>query len=282
MEAQIAPEPPTSRQGILDSSLADSRFSLTRHAPNMQLAPYVDWYWIIRWNLPDGDFHRQDVLAHPCVNAVLGPDKSGVFGPVRTRSARELTGSGQVIGAKFKPAGFVALTQNASRGLVGRCLTWDEAFAVDERALESLVLKLTDESEMVRRIETVLEQCQPDLDADSEIVNAAVALVAAHPEITRVADLSGSLGIEMRQLERLFRRYVGLTPKWVIRQHRLFEAATRLEQGTSTSWATLALELGYFDQAHFSKDFCAVVGESPVAYAKRCSKRELRPTSLAR
>jgi methylphosphotriester-DNA--protein-cysteine methyltransferase len=124
---------------------------------------------------------------------------------------------------------------------------------------------------MVRRVGALLERCQPEADERAEVVNTAVEFVAQHPEVTRVTELGSALGVHPRQLERLFQRYTGLTPKWVIRQHRLFEAAARLERGDDVSWAMLSLNLGYFDQAHFSKDFRAVVGESPTAYAERCA-----------
>ena len=69
-----------------------------------------------------------------------------------------------------------------------------------------------------------------------------------------------------RSLERLFRRYVGLSPKWVLRCYRLQQAANRLTSGEAFDLAELAQELGYFDQAHFSKDFKQVTGHPPGHY----------------
>jgi methylphosphotriester-DNA--protein-cysteine methyltransferase len=63
---------------------------------------------------------------------------------------------------------------------------------------------------------------------------------------------------------------VHVTPKWVLRRVRLHEAAERMADGGG-DWAALALDLGYFDQAHFSNDFKAVVGRSPAEYAALCA-----------
>jgi AraC-like DNA-binding protein len=52
----------------------------------------------------------------------------------------------------------------------------------------------------------------------------------------------------------------------VIKRYRLHEAAARL--GGAVDMAALALELGYFDQAHFIRDFKAVVGQPPGRYAR--------------
>ena len=74
-----------------------------------------------------------------------------------------------------------------------------------------------------------------------------------------------------RSLQRLFREYVGVTPKWVLQRVRLHEAAERMADGDSDCAAALALDLGYFDQAHFIKDFKAIVGRSPSEYAAMCA-----------
>ena len=91
-----------------------------------------------------------------------------------------------------------------------------------------------------------------------------------HPEITRVEHLCTHAGYSKRTLQRLFREYVGVTPKWVLDRIRLHEAAERMADGDA-DWASMALDLGYFDQAHFIKAFKAVVGRSPADYALTAS-----------
>jgi AraC-like DNA-binding protein len=68
-------------------------------------------------------------------------------------------------------------------------------------------------------------------------------------------------------MQRLFQRYVGVSPKWVIRRYRMHDAAERIAQGKEVDWISMANELGYFDQAHFIKDFRAQMGRSPTEYA---------------
>ena len=51
---------------------------------------------------------------------------------------------------------------------------------------------------------------------------------------------------------------------------RLHEAAERMADGAG-DWAALALDLGYFDQAHFINDFRRVVGRSPAEYAAQAA-----------
>jgi AraC-like DNA-binding protein len=99
----------------------------------------------------------------------------------------------------------------------------------------------------------------------TEIVELHAAMLA-DPSITRVEHLCAHAGCSKRTLQRVFREYVGVPPKWVLERIRLHEAAERMAEGEG-DWAGMALDLGYFDQAHFIKAFKAVVGRSPAEYA---------------
>ena len=55
----------------------------------------------------------------------------------------------------------------------------------------------------------------------------------------------------------------------MLQRARLHDAVTRIDLGSAGDLASLAVELGWFDQAHFTRDFTALVGESPAAYAAR-------------
>ncbi|WP_207532661.1 AraC family transcriptional regulator [Desertivirga arenae] len=85
----------------------------------------------------------------------------------------------------------------------------------------------------------------------------------------RLADLEQQLGITGRQLERIFRAKVGLSPKEIGRFIRLNTAFSRLNKDPDLSLSKLAYELGYFDPAHFSKDFTSLTGLSPSRLKKK-------------
>jgi len=97
-------------------------------------------------------------------------------------------------------------------------------------------------------------------------VGALYAAILADPDLRRVDQLCSLAGYSKRTLQRLFREYVGVSPKWVLQRIRLHEAADRMADGEQ-DWPRLALELGYFDQAHFIKAFKASIGRSPAEYA---------------
>ena len=93
-------------------------------------------------------------------------------------------------------------------------------------------------------------------------------MLVADPAITSVDALATRTDTSVRQLQRLFREHVGVTPKRVIRTARLQEVAVRIERGTATNLSRLAADLGYTDQAHLARDWKAITGRSPSDFAR--------------
>jgi len=82
-----------------------------------------------------------------------------------------------------------------------------------------------------------------------------------------VADVSGQIGFSARHFIQVFADEVGMTPKLFCRVQRFQETVRRIGMGQRVDWAGMALDCGYFDQAHFIHDFRAFSGLSPSAYA---------------
>ena len=128
-----------------------------------------------------------------------------------------------------------------------------------ENAMDSAVLSLLENTLRSEHPQTGSTQWQVCENADR---------IAADPALLSVEDAAEGFSRSPRSLQRLFRTYVGVSPKWVIQRYRLHEAAEQLKNGGNIGQAALALSLGYTDQAHFVRDFKATVGTSPAAYAR--------------
>lgn len=102
-------------------------------------------------------------------------------------------------------------------------------------------------------------------DKNAVLAGEVVSLVEQDPLITSVRDLCTVLGLQERTLERFCARFLGVSPRWVIRQRRLQEAGVRIRAGASL--ADLSAQLGYTDQPHFSRDFRAATGWTPGEFA---------------
>jgi AraC-like DNA-binding protein len=82
-----------------------------------------------------------------------------------------------------------------------------------------------------------------------------------------VDDVGRATGLTPRQLQRLYLRHTGTTPKFAARVYRL-ERALKLLTRTSRPLAQVALEAGFFDQAHMHRDVRALAGVTPLAYRR--------------
>ncbi len=93
-------------RGVLRPGLAADSFGLARIAPSGPLAPFVDYYWIVRWDLRGQPPHEQTILPHPNVNLVFEASGAGIFGVDRTLFTRRLSGLGKALGVRFRAGCF--------------------------------------------------------------------------------------------------------------------------------------------------------------------------------
>lgn len=261
----------TSQGGILHPQAAREHFTLSRHAPAGDLERLVERHWIVRWDLRGRASHTQETLPHPCVNLAITAWGSAIHGCETRRSGVQLEGQGRVFGTKFRPGAFFPLLGQPVSQLTDRSVPLGELFGAEADALTAAVLAADDDASQIALVEAFLRRRLPARDPGVERVIEIVQLALDRPEITRVEDLSELAQVPPRTLQRIFRRYVGVGPKWVIRCFRLHEAASRLAHSRDLDGASLAAELGYFDQAHFIRDFKQVIGHAPSEYAARCA-----------
>jgi AraC-like DNA-binding protein len=75
-------------------------------------------------------------------------------------------------------------------------------------------------------------------------------------------------GLSHTRFIQLFRENVGLTPKLFCRVRRFHGLLDRMGKGMPVNWAELAVDCGYFDQAHLIHDFRAFAGITPLEYSR--------------
>jgi AraC-like DNA-binding protein len=254
-------------RGVLRPDVAVTKFRLARYDPSAALAPFVDFHWIVRWDLRGQPPHEQKILPHPNVNLAFEQAGAAVFGVGRKLFARRIAGYGQALGVRFSPGGFRPFWTAPVSRLTDRTIPAAEVFGPAVGAAWEAVMSASDDAAMVACAEELLTAVLPDRDPVAESVAAVVAQISADPALSRVDQLAGVTGLPVRRLQRLFAEYVGVGPKWVMRRARLHEAAQRADQGVEVAWAELATDLGYADQAHLTREFTAMIGMPPARYA---------------
>jgi AraC-like DNA-binding protein len=252
-----------STRGILRPHEGRRHFTLTREAPSSDLSPWVERHWMVEWDLAEP--YTQELLNHPTINLAVEATSAGIFGIRKARDRRTIDGRGRVVGVKFRPGGFQPYFGGSVHTLTNRVLPLGAVFGPAGDELAAAVRAEADHPFAV--MEAFLRERRPPPDPQLDTVAAIVRTMLDDPAVVRVDELAERHAMSPRTLQRLFRRYVGVSPKWVLQRYRLHEAAERIAEGRDGDWAATALELGYFDQAHFIRDFKALIGASPAQYA---------------
>lgn len=250
--------------------MVESRGHLNPGAPEVSLTRFpiglddlVRWVWVARWDVPEGRTVAQRVLQYPAFNLVTDPVGATLHGPSTVVDVRELAGRSWVVGVLLRPAATPLLTTTAPAGLRAGAEPFPGA-PVPAVAAAAGAGTAT-EAALTAVLREWLGPFAGRVTDGGRLVNRACALAEDRADIVRVDDLAGALGVAPRTLERLVRGHVGLTPLWLIECRRLQHAATVLRRDPDTDLADLAAELGYADQAHLTRRYRVVVGETPGA-----------------
>ena len=99
--------------------------------------------------------------------------------------------------------------------------------------------------------------------ANARAATEALRRIAARGGRVRIGELAAELGVTDRRLQQLFREHIGLTPKAACRLARFRELLVRRRREPTRAWVELALESGFYDQAHLANEVRALTGVTP-------------------
>ena len=250
-------------------SRQDRPFSLQQFWPEGRLADFVDYFWVVQWHFAAGESFVSENLPHPCVHLVYETHNTALYGPIKGHFKKTLTGHKRAIGCRFRAGLFYPWLQRPVADIAGQQLDAGTVLSVSSRELET---RLDQQPDIDRAISLFTDMLNQQLTTISDnhdqacLANRIVITIENDPELLKVEQVCARFQLSLRQLERLFHKYVGLTPKWVLRIYRLQQLANEIVNGQVTDWTELAHRLGYFDQAHCIRDFKQITGKTPSWY----------------
>jgi len=183
----------------------------------------------------------------------------------RTRRLRTEAGGGIAL-AQFHPGGAAAFFPQPLHELFGATAALDDLVPrADVDRTRARVAEAATDAERVAALEAFLAG-RLRRDADDSMVAAAVRAIADTHGALPIRTLARRLGISQDPLEKRFRRAVGASPKQLASLLRLRHAIDSYRPDVKL--AQLALDAGYFDQSHFSRDLRAVTGQAPGRFLR--------------
>ena len=231
-----------------------------------ELAGSIDHYWMVSWDLRGLEPRLVESLPHPNVHVVFERPTSRVWGVSTGKFSRMLEGKSHVFGIKFTPGGFFPFLGRSVSSVANRSIPVGQVFGDGVNGLERAILATENEDEMKAAADAFLLDRKPQPDKKADQARQLVERILRERQILTVDDFAARTGLSVRSLQRLFSQYVGVSPKWVIRRYRLHELLEQMHSGKPLDWARLAVDLGYFDQAHLINDFKSITGYAPTEY----------------
>jgi AraC-like DNA-binding protein len=173
-----------------------------------------------------------------------------------------------MVGVGLMPQGWPRFTALSADGFANRMRPMADLLGDGADALHARLVAAAPRGD--EALFTVLDETLPCLlrPADQASVVADAHRALQNPDVQTVADWAKDLGLSARQLERISRRFFGLSPKRLLRRQRLLRTLAAMREAPQGAW-TQFLDAQYADQAHFIHEFNYYMGMTPKAYLAR-------------
>lgn len=254
-------------KGVLHYRQNNKKYDLRRYFPGANFNSFIEQIWIVDWNLKENQVHKQQNIPDPNFHLVINNNCVKLLGPVSKVYSFNMRDTGRIIGVKFECGALTEHLSNPVCEYVDKDFLAKKIFAPDfEEALLAL-FHVQSDGAIVNEIQKCLEPFVPPLSVQKNTTQRLVSLIKNNEDICKVEQLSQSANISQRAVQRYFSKYVGLSPKWVIRKYRLSKVLEELEN-SSISILDVVSKLGYVDQSHLIRDSKEILGVTPKKYAR--------------
>lgn len=247
--------------------------------PSPALTPYIRHYWVLESDKHDGTIKERVV---PTGNIELmfhyrkpflsispsGKSESQALSMISGISHSwfdvSTMGESGALAVTFLPGAAVSFFNLPMMELEGKSLNLGDVDICDVGLIEEQMAEAASTFERVRIVENFLvKRLRPVSVFDFRLVQHGVQLIKNHRGQIRASELAQKLCVTPRTLERKFASYIGNTPKKFINIVRFHEVLTNLTSAKPGKLTQHALENGFFDQAHFIRDFKTYSGYTP-------------------
>ncbi|MBD2461245.1 AraC family transcriptional regulator [Oscillatoria sp. FACHB-1407] len=253
-------------------------------SPHPLLAPYIACYWILRTTvehparheliLPDG--YAELILnygrAYSWYDQQRGANQEiqtvHLIGERDASILVELGGGIDQVGVKFKPLGLFSLVRQPLDEFANQIASPHELSDSSIQELYEQVFATTPDSGKIERLNAFFIQRLLVVDQLEPFIGKALQVILRYQGNIRIEDLKDLLDVHYKTLERKFKTYVGISPKTfarIVRFKNTYKQFHRMAQRDPYFF----LDLGYYDQNHFIKDFKYFLHTTPSAYLRK-------------
>jgi AraC-like DNA-binding protein len=244
----------------ITSTLVD-RAEIQFHEAASSLKPYVGCFWVVTAER-DGSIHIVPDGSTAISIQFQEGEPSGWFlrGPLVRPETRRYASRATVIGIRLRPGVAFLLSRIAAVAMVGRHVRLSDVEAFhDLVAAQSRPRTPIEARDILQRF--LIGRLQ-DVNIH-RVVATAIREIERERGCVPVAQIAARCEVSPRHLNRLMRIWIGYGPKRFASIVRFQEALNQIEHLPGRSAATLASEMGFFDQAHLTTNMTRFAGATP-------------------
>ncbi len=239
---------------------------LIEHTPSIILQKYIDAYWFFR-NNPNKKINFP-VVPDGCSDIVFYLHDSKKFGNLKKTFATGIMGNAKLIiipngmelfGIRFKPSILSYFLKNDISKLANNIM---ELSQINISIFNKIKIDpYAEDKNIVLEIEKQLKQIFKKINIKDNFIKA-VEEISVNSQVL-IENVAKKYNFSLKNLPRIFRKKIGLTPKKFARIMRFQKAHKKITKKGLKNLIVIALSSGYFDQAHFNKEYQKLVGYNP-------------------
>lgn len=233
------------------------------HTPPARLADYVECFWT-QESFGPSQMHR--VMPDGCADLLFTQpaSKEGellVVGAMTDAQVFDVSNA-SFLGVRFRPGMSQCFVPVPGSLIASQRLPFEDISGRKARELREQIAEAPTAGARIIIFESHLGSPPPLTP-----VQRALKWVEQRCGLVRIDEVADQAGLSPRQFRRQCLELTGLTPKQLCRTLRFRFATSQITMATRIEWARLALECGYYDQAHFINEFRALSGLTPGEYS---------------
>lgn len=253
----------------------DHLFSYQEFLPNRILSPYVDKYWVAQGCVAES--FKMKVLPDGCIDIIVAWDDSAVergmaeavpyvIGSGDIYFEEVIAGRVKMFGIRFKPVGIRAFIRTSASEMTGTVIELSVQDSLFDNDFPEIISYHESLVSQIRKIDQYIISKLPKVYPTEQRIIKAVEWIEQHHGVISMPTLADKVCLSPRQFERLFKEEIGLSAKTFSRIARMKHTKEYLQNNPGHSVFDAAIDCGYYDSTHLSKEFLALTGELPSFY----------------
>jgi AraC-like DNA-binding protein len=275
------PRPRSHGARLLRGQAGDSHWDMAVRSPAARLRPYVhgDYVGYTEWSRTTsgrrefpGPFVVMVIEFGPPISIFEAADRGRcsshrggfVSGLSDAFALCEHDGFQQGIQVNLNAIGARLLYGIPMSELSGRIVSVRDVLPARHRTLGERLQDLADWNERFDLLDGTLADCLTEAREKTSVVSWAVRRIEETGGVLELRGLARELGYSQKHVIAMFRDQVGIPPKLLARIIRFNRLLQHLRHSGGGTWADLAQEFGYYDQAHLVRDVRQFTGITPT------------------